>query len=269
MKKILVPTDFSDHANKALDFAIDVANHFGGQITLLHTYKVYSSTGTFVSVGNYMEEDAAVQMLELVKTKEAKLKRGGTLHSKIVRTDSIARFIAKMADESDFDLIVMGTQGATGLKEIFIGSITNGVIKKTKTPILAIPKDCPYRPFKSIVFAVDQKGVSSHIVTLPLVKLAKRYKAKIQIYHLDTSDDSKGIDTTFDMFLEGVEHSFHYELNGQNITDCINQFVEDYKAELLCLVRRKRGPLEEIFHDSITSQEAFHSEVPLLVLHDV
>lgn len=268
MKKILVPTDFSEHANKALAFAIDVANQFGSQITLLHTYKVYSSTGSFVSVGSYMEEDAAEQMLKLVTSYEPKLKGGSKLQSKIVRTDSTVQFIAKLADQSAFDLIVMGTQGASGLKEIFIGSVTNGVIRNTQTPILAIPHDYDYRPVKTIIFAVDEEGISSPKVTSPLVKLANGYDAKVRIYHLDTGEESNGIDPTIDMFLEGVEHSFHYELEGDNIVDSINQFVEDYQAELLCLVRRKRGFLEDVFHISITSREAFHSDVPLLVLHD-
>lgn len=269
MNKILVPTDFSDHANKALAFAIDVANQLGSEITLLHNYQVFSSTGSFVSVGSYMEEDAAAQMLGLINEYEPRLKERGKIQSKIVRTDSIIQFIAKMADQSGYDLIVMGTQGASGLKEIFIGSVTNGVIRNTHTPILAIPKDYEYRPVKNIIFAVDEQGISAPEVTLPLVKLAKGYEAKVRIYHLDTGADSDGIDPTIDQYLKGVEHSFHYELQGDKIIDSINQFVEDYDAELLCLIRRKRGFLEDIFHVSITSREAFHSEVPLLVLHDV
>ena len=269
MKKILVPTDFSDHANKALAFAIEVANQFDGQITLLHTYKVYSSTGSFVSVGSYMEEDAAVQMLEVVEKYEPKLKKGSKIQSKIIRSDSTVQVIAKMADQSKYDLIIMGTQGASGLKEIFIGSVTNGVLRNTQTPVMAIPENYQYRPLKTIIFAVDEEGLSSGKVAFPLTKLAKAYRAKVRIYHLDTGTNSDGIDPTIDHYLDGVDHSFHYELDGTHIVNSINQFVEEYEAELLCLVRRKRGFLEDVFHVSITSREAFHSEVPLLILHDV
>lgn len=269
MKKILVPTDFSEHANKALAFAVDIANQFGSHITLLHTYKVYSSTGSFVSVESYMEEDAAVQILDLVKKFEPKLKGGSKIQSKIIRSDSTVQVISRLADQSDFDLIIMGTQGASGLKEIFIGSITNGVLRNTQTPVMAIPQNYEYRPLKTIIFAVDKEGLSSYKVTIPLTKLAKAYHAKVRVYHLDTGKDSDGIDPTVDLFLDGVEHSFHYELDGTHIVNSINQFVGDYDAELLCLVRRKRGFIEDVFHVSITSREAFHSEVPLLVLHDV
>lgn len=268
IKNILVPTDFSEHANKALEFAIEMANQLGSQITLLHTYKVYSTTGSFVSVGSYMEKDANRHMLELIKKYEPKLKEKGKVQSKIVRSESIARFIAKWADQSEIDLIIMGTQGASGLKEIFIGSTTNGVLRHTQTPVLAIPKNYQYRPIKSILFAVDHSGFSAPKVTLPLVKIARACQAKVKIYHADRGPGDEGIHPTVNLFLDGVEHSFHYDLDNNNIVDSINQFASDYHSDMLCLVRRKRGLLEDIFHVSITSREAFRSEIPLLVLHD-
>ena len=267
MKKILVPTDFSKNAESALLYAVELANKFGSSITLVNTFKVYSSAGMFLSVESYMEKDAAGQMLAAINRVEPMLAGGATIESQIIRGDAVP-VIASLAEKGDYGLIVMGTQGASGLKEIFTGSITNGVMKSTSTPVLAIPNGYHYQPIKTIVFAVDEEGISHSGVTAVLVKIARAFGARIHVFHQGLGSKDDGIDPTVDIFLEGVDHSFHYELDEQNINESINSFVEDYQANLLCMVRRQRGFLEEAFHVSATTREVFDSPVPLLILHD-
>ena len=269
MKKILVPTDFSDNANNALVFAIQLANRFDCAITLLHTYKVYSTTGSFKSVKSYVEEDAARSLLELVEKYGDQLKNKDLLDSKLSYGDPIS-LIANIAEKQGYSLIVMGTKGASGMLGEFMGSVTHGLVKKTITPILAIPENAPYHDFKQAVFAVDQRSISSPKVTAVLTQLMRKYEGVVRVYHLDTGKADVGIDPSVDMFLEGVTHSFHYDLTGdpQKIPASIDQFSREYKADLLCLLRRRRGFFEQLFHRSTTSHEAFHSDIPVLILHD-
>lgn len=267
MKNILVPTDFSPNAENALLYAVEIANKFGSKITLLNTFKVYSSAGMFLSVESYMEKDAAQQMLDAMKQVEPMLRGGASIESKISRGEAVP-VITGLAKTGDYGLIIMGTQGASGLKEVFTGSITNGVMKATQTPILAIPNEYAFRPIDTIVFAVDEEGISHPGITSALVKIARAFEAKVHVFHQDIGSRDDGIDPTVDIFLDGVGHSFHYELDEQNINESINSFVKDYQANLLCMVRRRRGFLEEVFHVSATTREVFNSPVPLLILHD-
>jgi nucleotide-binding universal stress UspA family protein len=267
MNKLLVPTDFSDNARNALPYVIDIANLFGAEITLLHTYRVYSTTGMFISVESYLKEDAAREMLQLVRYIERRLENGASIETRIIRGDAVP-IITKVAEKDAFDLIIMGTQGASGLKEIFLGSVTNGVSQQTQTPLLAIPSDFSYRPIEKIVWAIDEQGVSYAKVVAPLIKLAKKLDARLAVYHKDTGSADRGIDPTVEIFLEGIDYSFHYELDTDNINESINAFVADYRADLLCMIKRKLGLLEKIFHSSHTSKEVFDSPVPLLILHD-
>jgi nucleotide-binding universal stress UspA family protein len=267
MKKILVPTDFSDNAFNALQYAARVANLFGSEITLLHTYRVHSSTGMLISVEPLTMEQAEKEMHATALKIEPFLEKGTRLETKIVRGDAIS-IISDVADISNYDIIIMGTQGATGLKEILIGSVTNGVIKTTRTPVLAVPSEYEYRPPKCIIFAVDEEGVPSPKVSEPLVVLAGKFGAGIRVYHKDTGESDPGIDPKIDVYLEGVEHSFHYELDSEILTKSITAFAEDCNADMLCLIRRTRGFLEEIFHVSVTSKTALHTHIPLLVLQE-
>ena len=101
----------------------------------------------------------------------------------------------------------MGTQGASGLKEIFIGSVTNGgVIRNTHTPILAIPHDYEYRPVKTIIFAVDDdEAVSSpKCYSFRWSNWLNAMMPKSGFITLIAGQDSDGIDPTVDMFL-GME----------------------------------------------------------------
>lgn len=268
MNKLLVPTDFSENARNALAYVIDIANLFGAEITLLHTYRVYSTTGMFISVESYLKEDAAREMLQLVRYIERQLENGASIETRIIRGDAVP-IITKLAEKEAFDLIIMGTQGASGLKEIFLGSVTNGVSQQTQTPLLAIPSNFSHRPIEKIVWAIDEQGVSYAKVVAPLIKLAKKMDARLAVYHKDTGLADHGIDPTVEIFLEGIDYSFHYELDTDNINESINAFVADYRADLLCMIKRERGFLERIFHSSHTTKEVFDSPVPLLLLHDL
>ncbi|PHN04966.1 universal stress protein [Flavilitoribacter nigricans] len=267
MKKILVPTDFSENAYNALNFAIAFANEFGSEIFLIHTFKLYSSTGMFISVESYMEDDARKDLAEMIRETKPKLKNGATVKHKLYRGDA-APVIASVADKEGFNLIIMGTQGASGLKEIFTGSTTNGVIKASRTPLLMIPEGCPYQPLKTAVFAIDQDEISGTEVVEPLLKIARIFDTRINVFHQDTGGRDSGIKARIRQFLDPVEASYHFSLDEQHITDSIDEFVEEKQADLLCMIRRKRSFLESIFHQSVTTEEAFHSKIPLLVLHD-
>lgn len=265
MKKILVPTDFSANANNALAYAVNLANSFGSPITLLHAYQVYSTAGSFISVESFMQEDAAKELLKIVKEIELQLKNGTTIDSKIVKGSTLDVIIS-VAEKQTFGLIVMGTQGASGLEEIFIGSTTNGVIKNTHVPVLAIPSHFKYRPIQTIVLAVDEEEDFDVEILAPVVEIAQKNAALVRIYHKDIAHD--GLNTVVDRYLHGLERTYHYELDTDNINEGINQFVKEYKADLLCMIRRKRSFMEEVFHESVTTSAVFDSPVPLLVLHE-
>ncbi|MBK7870650.1 MAG: universal stress protein [Saprospiraceae bacterium] len=265
MKKILVPTDFSDHANNALAYAVNLANAFGSTITLLHTYQVYNKAGSFISVESFMKEDAAKAMLETMKKTEALLKNNAQLESKIIKGDTVD-IIMDLAQHHLYDLIVMGTQGASGLEEVFIGSTANSVIKNVYIPVLAVPADFAFRPIQTIVLAVDEEEDFSDSMLSSLVQIAESQAAMLRVYHKDVAND--GLNAAVDKYLKDVERTYHYELDTDNINESINAFIVEYNADMLCMIRRRRSFLAEVFHESITTKEVFNSPVPLLILQE-
>lgn len=267
MKKILFPTDFSAPAANALAHAVALANRFGCQLTLLHTYKVHQPAGALVSIESYLAEDARNDMDTLAADIQSQLDGGASLDTLIRRGEAITT-IADVAHQGHYDLIVMGTKGATGLKEILLGSITAGVVKETDLPVLAIPDDYAPRPVNNIVLALDQGGLSGPEVTTVLVAISRAYEAVIRVFHQDMGPGDIGIDPGVEACLEGASHSFYYELDDDEVNRSIHDFAEEVNAEMLCMVRRRRSFLEDIFHVSATAHAVNHINRPLLVLHD-
>jgi nucleotide-binding universal stress UspA family protein len=266
MKKILVPTDFSDNARNALAHAIEIANLFGGQIHLLHAYRMPSRAGMFKSVESYMLDEIRPQMQDWEEWTKERLTGGGEVGHTILRDDFI-HAVSAVASKQAIDLIVMGTQGASGIKEVFLGSNTGMILKHCRLPLLAIPSGFAFRPIRTIVLAIDDQDISSRQVLVPLSGLAKALQSKVLVYHVEKEEDA-GIDPSVSQFLEDLEFSLHYESDTSDFNKKLNAFVHDQQADLLCMVRRPKWIFERLFGGSVTLKTVFNSPVPLLVLRD-
>ena len=131
-----------------------------------------------------------------------------------------------------------------------------------------IPEAFTFRPLKNTIFAIDQDEISGREVVEPLIKIARTCNAKINVFHQDTGGLDTGIKAQIRQLLDPLEATYHFSLDEQHINESIKSFVAEMDADLLCMIRRKRSFLERIFHQSVTKEEVFHSQIPLLVLHD-
>lgn len=267
MKKILVPTDFSENAMNALLYARELACSFKGQITLLNTYQVYQRSDMLVSIDDVLQKEAEKELAAFAQ----KASLNVPVETKVLKGDAI-HTIADLAREGKFDLIVMGTKGASGLKEVFLGSITGGVMRHTQAPIIAIPENYSLRPIKKIAFGIANLKLGGEEVIAPLKELTREFGARVYIYHSargpEHIDKTELLETV--NWLEGLPHTFHLEEEKENLHESLKAFVKSIDADMLCLVRRKHGQIgffERLFRTSVTLNEVFHCEVPLMVLH--
>jgi nucleotide-binding universal stress UspA family protein len=267
MKNILVPTDFSENARNALRYAVHLAQLFDSQLTVLHTFSITRRSDMMKSMDNIMRRDAEDQMRTLGADIPAEI----SWKHKIVQGDTILT-IAGQAEELKADLIVMGTQGASGWEEVFIGSVTGGVMRQTQVPLLAIPENFSYSPIKKIVLAMNTLEASDpKQMVRPLRMLAQKTGAHVNIYHHDKEHgDLPDAVTEAANWLGEVPVSLTYEQDAEHVNENIANFVAAEHADLLCLVRRDRrkfGFFERFFQESVTLTQVFRSEVPLLILH--
>ena len=160
----------------------------------------------------------------------------------------------------------MGTQGASGLKEVFFGSNTNGVIKNTTIPVLAIPESYTYNPPRTIILSVDSEPIKSKETLMPLLQFVKEFDAKVLVLHVHPPGQPHSADPALHLYLADVPHEFH-TVEGEDISANINGFIVEKKADLLCMIKKDRGFMGNMLHASVTQINVFKSTIPVLILH--
>ncbi len=265
MKKILVPTDFSPNAENALTFAINIANKLDGEVQLLHTYQAAKRALVLLDIESMMKEEAEEKMERMIKKFSPQMKEPDRLTGKVMLGGAV-QMTRRWEEKKACDLVVMGTKGATDAIEVFVGSVTGAVLKHSTKPVLAIPSGMTFESFDKIVLAVDNQPLPPASAFEVLKKMALSFEAHIHVFHLKT-EEGKGIDKRIKDYLEGVKLSYHEVVNEKGeVYATINEFVQSNNADLLCMVRRKRGFLESLFKGSSTMKQVYNSPIPLLVL---
>jgi nucleotide-binding universal stress UspA family protein len=264
MKKILVPVDFSETSENALFFACSLFGASAVEITLLHIYGTQSTVLIMKSIDGVLIKDAKQKLnalVEKVKEKAPKVQ----LKTKLAKNYPV-QSIVSLAENDHYDFVIMGTKGASGLKEVFLGSVAGGVIAKTKIPVIVIPTTYAYRQIHTIVFAVNDIKLLKSINLEPLRLLANVNDSKINILQV-AEEQSSEINESLKEVKDLDATVSHTSATG-NINKDINDYLMSHSAGLLCLIRGKKGFLDRLFSDSVTLKQTFNSPVPLLVLHE-
>ena len=136
-EKILVPLDGSECSLRALEKAIEIAKKFNGKITLISVYNVSSFKVTPSQVFNYVIEIRKAN--ESILEEATKIvKAEGIQVEKVIEEGHIVERIVNKARDENFDLIVLGAQGISKIKEILLGSVSQGVISHSRCPVLVV-----------------------------------------------------------------------------------------------------------------------------------
>ncbi len=139
-KHILVPVDFLDTSTKALDYALELAEKVGAEVTALHAYVipvVGFPDGALIATAEMASRilDASQKALqELIEPRKA---RGVKIHA-LLHQDEARTAVLKVCKEVGADLIVMGTHGRSGLPRALLGSVAEGVLRRADVPVLIL-----------------------------------------------------------------------------------------------------------------------------------
>jgi len=269
MKKILVPTDFSENAQKALQFAVAISNRFETDILLYHVYRVGTSAAEKfkTTLNDIIKEDKEKELQKAIKKIKPTLKKG-SIEGKAANGD-VGNLVVDKADKEHFDLIVMGSKGETGLEGILYGSTAVEIIRRSETPVVVIPEKAVPKPVKRIVLAVDGRGISDPELLNPIIELVHLRDAKVKIFHKAVSGERKELHPSIAEALEGIDYTYHcVETDTDDISDSIRDFVVENEADMLCVIRRKKGWIQRLFKENVSRDSAHDRPIPLLVIKD-
>lgn len=274
MKTILVPTDYSQAANNALYYAIELAKLNKSKIILFHAYHVPMPTGE-VPVMLVHPDELEKENLDRIKKLEREITKKTSNEIKVecfVRAGFVPDEIVSVVKEKNISLIVMGVKGESKMSRVLMGSNTVAVMKKTQTPVLAIPAECRFKKPSKIVLAYDFNAPLSKEILKKMKNFISLFKSKLLVLDVVKPEEVPVYDNAvaglkLENSLRDIEHSLYFP-EGEDIVEEINSFVETYEADWLVMIPHKHKFFSGLFHQSNTRKMTFHTHIPLLSLHE-
>ncbi|MCK8520949.1 universal stress protein [Aquimarina sp. D1M17] len=278
MKRILVPTDFSNNAYSALFYATRLFQKEPCEFFILNTFDVNTPGLTSrldTSKGDLLYKQLSAESEDNLIEISHKIVRDTEDYEHSFETISVSKDLAETINKTirskKIDLVVMGTKGASGLKEVFMGSNTVKVIQKIKNcPILTIPNEYDFRVPKSIAFATDFSRLYSREELEPLIKMTELFGGSIHILHVNeeeklTKEQDYNITKLREYFKE-TEFSIHWVPSSGQKSETIQTFIDQMGIDILVMLRYRHSIIESITHEPIVKKIGFAADIPFLVI---
>jgi nucleotide-binding universal stress UspA family protein len=274
MNRILLPTDFSDNSKNAIDYALQF---FSGQPRSFYFLNI-QKTSEYI-MDDIMSGTPGSSVYEVIlKDNEEKLKKFVNIFQEkyaseeyeflpFVDYDILSDSIKQMIESENIDLIVMGTNGATGAGEVLFGSNTLHVIRHVDCPVLAIPERSIFKKLQSVLFTVSScRDIKSEGIK-PLKQVLNSYDPQLHLLKIKMNRNAETHDCT--TFLNDVFGESNYEshtLKGIPTPLAIDAFVQLINVDMHALFVEKESLLDRFIFGSKTAKISYRSNVPLLFL---
>ncbi len=272
MKRILVPVDFSKEAESAARVAASIAKKTGSEIFLVHMLELPVTTIDPAEMNTMSSEPQIIYFMKLAHQKFEKFKKlpffKGLTVVETIQFQHAFSGIINESEKNNIDLIVMGSQGASGLQEMFIGSNTEKVVRRSNVPVLVIKTSVKDFVVKDIIFASDFNNESKSTFHR-VINFAELFDAKIHLLYINTIHNfntTKNIESRIARFMEDFEFSNYTKniYNDISIEKGILSFARDIDADLIALNTHGRSGLSQLFNGSVGQELANHALRPVI-----
>jgi nucleotide-binding universal stress UspA family protein len=281
MQTIIVPTDFSTTAANAAEYAIQFADQIKvKRLLLFHAYELPIALDPLMP---------GVQMLELDSYKEVANNNldnfRNELRSKFpnstiqldvaVEYGSITGGIEMIATREKIELIIMGITGGGALEETLIGSNTTSIAGALGIPVLIIPPHAKFIPIKKIMLSCDFEQADKFIPVDIIRQMIKDTKAILLVFNIEVDLEESNAKYPASMMGEGFavhtlleefQPEYHFTKN-KDYVDGVNEFADSHQVDMIISIPKRKGFFEKLFIKSTTKKLAFHTHLPLLVVH--
>lgn len=277
MKKILVPLDFSETSDNAFVYALEMAKRLKAELVLLHTFEIpivdsqamplnYATIYTTVELANFEHFREKMPQLHAI-AEERNLNHIAMSH--IMMDGDLLVSIKKVIAQENIDLVVMGTKGAEGWWDSFIGTNTGSVIANVTVPVLSVPVDAKFEKIESIAFTTRfrKKDIEALIKVL---FYAKRFHAKVKCLYVKTPDSDVTEETIrrWQSHFEDEENLQFFIIPNEKVKETIEDFLVSQEVDMLAMLTYKRNFFVELFTTTTTQRLSYNLATPILAFHE-
>ncbi len=276
MNTLLVPTDFSATAHNAALYAL----HFAKQVKCkkIILYNAYQTP---------MATDANLALLDVIDINELEKNSKENLENfrrllipecdesitMEVKSEygSISTDINEICSDNNIDGIVMGVTGGGKLEETLIGSFAIDVAKHSQVPVIVVPPNAGYTPIQEIMLACDFSKVVETMPAAPIKKILDETGAKLFVVNIDHKSKHFTPDTPFEtLMVDTMLHNYNPEyvfVDDTDFVEAINRIALEKQVDLIITIPKRMGWFDGLFRKNHTKMLAYHSHVPLMVVH--
>lgn len=280
MINVLVPTDFSENAHHALRYAIYLFEKEECTFYILNAFQTGAS-----NLESRRNKERKTRLFRITKEaserdlkeefKIVKLENDNPKHvfKTLSIADSLLHAIGKSVIELNIYYIFMGTQGASGLKGVFLGSNTVNVISKIDfCPIVAVPADYSFDIPDVILFATGFEHVYDKYELHPMLLLSKLWDSKIRVLHLVDKEKEGAHQETAKKVIAERLHEVPYEIieiekRDKVSTEIATQVEQNEEIGMVAIIDYWHSFMQKLTRESVIKNVAFKTKVPLLVMH--
>ncbi len=277
MQAILVPTDFSPVAQQATLYAFELAKQLQvKEVVLYHAYQAPVNIDPMVApvilpdIETLKEssEYAMKQFRHVVSPfcdKQIQLKTE-------LRYDHLGAGLDEVCAACNAGLIVMGVTGAGKLEQTIFGSNALSVARNGTVPVILVPPHAHCTEIKEVMLACDLKEVVSSTPVQPIRNILEITKAQLFVLHVNKENKpftaaASAESLMLDTLLQDYNPIYHFE-EGNDFVEVVNKVALERMVDLLVVIPKKQGLFAGLFHTSATKQLAYHSHIPIMVVHE-
>jgi len=274
MYNILIPTDFSENAQKAVNYAIWLFQGTDVSLFIYNAYGTNRSEGSMlISIDDILKKEADEGMeKEIKRIKELKspeMKVNG-----FVRNCTLSSYVEEVIEDWSIDLILMGTKGESGLKGKLMGSNATNVIRKVNIPIIAVPSNTILDDGGefNIAFGSDLKPFHGRELISKLLSELNTEKRKVLLEVFYISPEKESIKEETRTYLDQLcpnDGCNYMNIVDSSIEKGLEHYIDAKKPDLLMLVQRHDSIINRMLGNSISNSMLLKAQIPMLVLHDV
>jgi len=271
MRKIIVPTDFSECSYHAVEVAAQIAKKHDARLILMHIINIPSYESN-TSTESFQDVAEGLFIMKLVRKRFADLMEQPFLQGvnvlELVQFDTVYDSIAKQAKEHDASLIVMGSNGASGAKEFMMGSNTQKIIRSSSTPVLVIKKRHENFDLKRIMFA-SNFYTETYAAFHGILKFVNLFNAELHLVKVNTPSSFENTRYSRKLIVDfaekfGLTDFESHIYNDERIEEGIHNMAEEIGADLIAMETHGRSGFAQFLAGSITEAVANHSSLPVL-----
>lgn len=266
MKKIFLPTDFSNDARHSMDYAAQLFTDEPVEFIIVHAITYTPLLVTTDEILEHIPTDNPPDLDLEQKYMEGKIKNPDTKVSTLEVKGTLPSVLKKEGARLGVDLIIMGPHGI-GKNDEF-GSNTLAVMKTSEIPVLIVTEDKQFHTFHKILFAADLRGYSKPLV-FPMDYFVRKYNSEIDVVHFgreESGNKAEVMEQLIETF--GEERSQAIYIDEENVVDGLNSTIVSHSPDLLVLVNRQRWFFSQLFLKSVTKRMVVDPPIPILVLFD-